>query len=345
MAAALARRLISQRAEENVACGERAAPPGNERSKATMSAPDGATPPDSGRPAAGAGTPATPDAAATAAGFGAVPSAKPASPGTPAPRGSGEEDRHVIAAHEAAAAQAAPRLLSHAEIRTIFFGVMLATFLAALNQTIVATALPTIGRHFDDFENLSWIVTAYLLTSTAVAPLYGKLSDIYGRRAMMLTAIGLFLAGSVPVHRRAQHDDADPGPRAAGHRRRRHPAAGPGGDRRRRRAARARPVPGLYGRRLGDIRRRRAGAGRRAGGAFPLDRGVRTQHPAGAVRGLPVLAQPGAHPAQRAQAPARHPGRGADDGLGGAGAAGADLGRHALLPGCLCRSWRCSRRA
>ena len=73
---------------------------------------------------------------------------------------------------------------------------MLAAFLAALNQTIIATALPTIGRYFGDFENLCWIVTAYLLTSTAVAPLYGKLSDIFGRRAMILTAIGLFIAGS-----------------------------------------------------------------------------------------------------------------------------------------------------
>ena len=64
---------------------------------------------------------------------------------------------------------------THAEIRAIILGLLLAMFLAALNQTIVATALPTIGREFDDFENLSWIVTAYLLTSTAVAPLYGKL--------------------------------------------------------------------------------------------------------------------------------------------------------------------------
>jgi EmrB/QacA subfamily drug resistance transporter len=86
--------------------------------------------------------------------------------------------------------------MSHAEVRTIFFGLMLAAFLAALNQTIIATALPTIGRTFGDFENLSWIVTAYLLTSTAVAPLYGKLSDIWGRRAMILAAIGLFMAGS-----------------------------------------------------------------------------------------------------------------------------------------------------
>jgi EmrB/QacA subfamily drug resistance transporter len=87
--------------------------------------------------------------------------------------------------------------MRHSEVRTIFFGLMLTAFLAALNQTIIATALPTIGRHFADFESLSWVVTAYLLTSTAVAPLYGKLSDIYGRRAMLLTTVGLFVAGSV----------------------------------------------------------------------------------------------------------------------------------------------------
>jgi len=91
----------------------------------------------------------------------------------------------------------AHRPMTHAEVRTVFLGLMLAAFLAALNQTIIATALPTIGRHFHDFENLSWIVTAYLLTSTAVAPLYGKLADIHGRRSMMQTAICVFVAGSV----------------------------------------------------------------------------------------------------------------------------------------------------
>src|SRR5581483_9171425 len=87
--------------------------------------------------------------------------------------------------------------LSHAEIRRIVFGIMLAMFLGALDQTIVATALPTIGRRFGEIENLSWIVTAYLLTSTAVTPLYGKLSDMYGRRAMMLTAVSIFVVGSI----------------------------------------------------------------------------------------------------------------------------------------------------
>nr|WP_262269042.1 MDR family MFS transporter [Microvirga sp. HBU65207] len=87
--------------------------------------------------------------------------------------------------------------LSHAEIRTIIAGVILAMFLAALDQTIIATALPTIGRELGDLEHLSWIVTVYLLTSTAVTPLYGKLSDSYGRRGIMLTGIVIFVIGSI----------------------------------------------------------------------------------------------------------------------------------------------------
>jgi EmrB/QacA subfamily drug resistance transporter len=90
-----------------------------------------------------------------------------------------------------------PAPLPHAEVRKIFFGLMLGMFLAAVNQTIVATALPTIGRDFADFVNLPWVVTAFLLASTAAAPLYGKLSDIHGRRTMMLMAIGIFTIGSI----------------------------------------------------------------------------------------------------------------------------------------------------
>src|SRR5262249_43273697 len=59
------------------------------------------------------------------------------------------------------------------------------------------TALPTIGRHFGDLDSLSWVVTAYLLTGTAVTPLYGKLSDIHGRRTMMLIAVAIFVLGSL----------------------------------------------------------------------------------------------------------------------------------------------------
>lgn len=88
-------------------------------------------------------------------------------------------------------------VLDHTAIRSVVVGIMLAMFLGALDQTIVATALPTIGRRFGEVENLSWVVTAYLLTATVSTPLYGKLSDIHGRRVMMLIAIGIFAVGSV----------------------------------------------------------------------------------------------------------------------------------------------------
>src|SRR6476661_10139599 len=94
-------------------------------------------------------------------------------------------------------AQPELRALTHPEVRAIVLGIMLAMFLGALDQTIVATALPTIGRHFGNLEDLSWVVTAYLLTGTAVTPLYGKLADIHGRRVVMLTAIVIFVTGSV----------------------------------------------------------------------------------------------------------------------------------------------------
>lgn len=89
------------------------------------------------------------------------------------------------------------RTIGHAEIRVILIGVVLAMLLGALDQTIVVTALPTIGRDLGAVENLSWVVTAYLLTATAVTPLYGKLSDIHGRRVTLMAAITIFLVGSV----------------------------------------------------------------------------------------------------------------------------------------------------
>jgi EmrB/QacA subfamily drug resistance transporter len=87
--------------------------------------------------------------------------------------------------------------LDHATIRSIVVGIMLAMFLAALDQTIVATAMPTIGRELRDLEHLPWIASAYLLSATAVTPLYGKLSDIHGRRRVLLLGIGIFIVGSV----------------------------------------------------------------------------------------------------------------------------------------------------
>ena len=87
--------------------------------------------------------------------------------------------------------------VDRATIHAIMMGIMLAMFLSALEQTIVAPALPTIGRVLGDVENLSWVVTAYLLANVVATPLFGKLSDIHGgRRRMMLIAIVIFIAGS-----------------------------------------------------------------------------------------------------------------------------------------------------
>jgi EmrB/QacA subfamily drug resistance transporter len=86
--------------------------------------------------------------------------------------------------------------LSHRQVQVVFSGLMLGMLLAALDQTIVATALPTIVGELGGLEHLSWIITAYLLTSTASMPLYGKLSDLFGRKLLFQFAITVFLIGS-----------------------------------------------------------------------------------------------------------------------------------------------------
>ena len=87
--------------------------------------------------------------------------------------------------------------LSEGEKNAIIGGVLLSMLLAALDQTIVAPAMPTMARLLGHAEYLPWIVTGYLLTATAVAPLYGKISDVYGRRPTVYAAILIFLAGSL----------------------------------------------------------------------------------------------------------------------------------------------------
>jgi EmrB/QacA subfamily drug resistance transporter len=79
----------------------------------------------------------------------------------------------------------------------VFGALMLGMFLAALDQTIVSTALPTIVGDLGGLDHLSWVVTSYLLASTASTPLYGKLGDMYGRKPVFLAAILIFLAGSL----------------------------------------------------------------------------------------------------------------------------------------------------
>ncbi|MDP9363758.1 MAG: MFS transporter [Chloroflexota bacterium] len=90
-----------------------------------------------------------------------------------------------------------PADLSHRQIVTVLIGLMAGMLLAALDQSIVGTALPRIVSDLGGLDRLSWVVTAYLLTSTAATPLWGKVSDLYGRRPIFQLAIGIFLVGSV----------------------------------------------------------------------------------------------------------------------------------------------------
>ena len=80
--------------------------------------------------------------------------------------------------------------------RQVFPGVMVAMFLAAADQTILASALPTIASHLGGFQYVSWVVVAYLLAATIAAPLYGHLGDRFGRRKMLLISLGIFTVAS-----------------------------------------------------------------------------------------------------------------------------------------------------
>src|SRR6202167_1506182 len=90
-----------------------------------------------------------------------------------------------------------PPQVSKAQIRLIMVGLLLGMLLAALDQTIVATALPTIAGDLHGLSHLSWVVTAYILASTASTPLWGKLGDLYGRKIFFQAAIVIFLIGSI----------------------------------------------------------------------------------------------------------------------------------------------------
>src|SRR5688572_1058074 len=87
--------------------------------------------------------------------------------------------------------------LSRRQLWQLMAGLMTGMLLAALDQTIVGTALPTIVGKLGGIEHYAWVVTAYLLASTASTPLYGKISDLYGRRPVFLFSIGTFLVGSL----------------------------------------------------------------------------------------------------------------------------------------------------
>ncbi|HEU4836767.1 MAG TPA: MFS transporter [Pyrinomonadaceae bacterium] len=97
---------------------------------------------------------------------------------------------------QAIASAELPSEVSHDKVLVIFGGLLLVMLLAALDSTIVATALPTIVNELGGLAHLSWVVTAYLLAQTIVTPIYGKLGDLYGRKRVLQFAIVLFLIGS-----------------------------------------------------------------------------------------------------------------------------------------------------
>ncbi|MBV9653746.1 MAG: MFS transporter [Acetobacteraceae bacterium] len=86
---------------------------------------------------------------------------------------------------------------THQQILRVIFGILLCILLGAVDQTVVVPAVPAIAAELRGFGHLSWIVSAYLLTSTAATPIYGRLSDLYGRRALLLPAIAVFAVASV----------------------------------------------------------------------------------------------------------------------------------------------------
>ena len=105
------------------------------------------------------------------------------------------------ASSSAAVAQEAPpsqrEPLTHGERRFIAMGMMVPVFVGSVDQSILATSLPTIGRALGDVHDLPWLITAYLIAATALTPLYGKFADIHGRRAALSIALGVYMAGAV----------------------------------------------------------------------------------------------------------------------------------------------------
>src|SRR5215211_1458015 len=172
----------------------------------------------------------------------------------------------------ATASAAVPAPVERSRVRVIFAGLMLVLLLAALDQTIVATALPTIVGDLGGLDRLAWVTSAFLLAQTAVTPVYGKLGDLYGqagspeRRDPVPDRVGAVRAGD-------RHDRVDRLPRRAGAGAGRADRADAGGDRRRRVPPGARQVPGSFRRRLRCCKRGRTAARRRdrGGGLVALD--------------------------------------------------------------------------
>src|SRR5215813_5486746 len=98
---------------------------------------------------------------------------------------------------DATVARDEARPLTHEDARAVVCGVLLPVFMGSLDTTILASALPTIGRDLANIHALPWLITAYLIASTSVTPLYGKISDIKGRRFTLALGITVYMAGSL----------------------------------------------------------------------------------------------------------------------------------------------------
>ena len=197
----------------------------------------------------------------------------------------------------------------------ILAGLMSGMFLAALDQTIVSTAIRTIADDLNGLSLQAWATTAYLITSTIATPLYGKLSDIYGRRPFFLAAIGIFIAGSLLSGFAQSMYQLAIFRGLPGHRRRRPVLAGAGDHRRHGAAAGARQVPGLLPRGVRHVERPRPGRRRllRRPGDDPRDHRLALGVPRQRAGGHRLAAARGPHAAPAAppqRPPHRLPGRG-----------------------------------
>ena len=88
-------------------------------------------------------------------------------------------------------------VMTHRQILFVIFGLMAGMFLSALDQTVVGTSMRTIGDDLDGLSLQAWVTTSYLIVATISTPIYGKLSDIFGRRPLFIIAISIFLLGSL----------------------------------------------------------------------------------------------------------------------------------------------------
>ena len=224
---------------------------------------------------------------------------------------------------------AAPEVaFTHREVLRILSGVLLCMLMAALDQTVLATALPAIAADFNGVPHLSWVITAYLLLSTGATLIFGKLSDLYGRRLLLEISIGVFLVASLACAMSQSMGSLIAARALQGHRRRR-PLQHVASDHRRRGlGARARPLPGLYHQHLRRGQHRRA-LDRRVLRRIPdLALGVLDQLADRHPRLLPVPSR--ARPRDRAPPapPDRLPRRGADHAGRDRADAGCRLGRQ-----------------